>query len=60
MSSESVEDFAIDTCNGVFVRVSGTGKGEFEHKDAGGIEAGIYPEQMEKCADQQTGGDDEN
>ena len=40
--------------------IARAGKREFEHKDAGGIEAGIDFEQVEKCADEQAGGDDEN
>src|ERR1700720_435384 len=57
---QAVENLAINACDTIFVRIACAGKREFKHENAARVEAGIDLEQMEKCADEQTGGDNEN
>ena len=57
---QAIEHLAINASETVFIRIPRAGKPELKHQDAVGIEAGIDLEQMEKCADKQTGSDDED
>src|ERR1700736_2913700 len=57
---QAAENLAINACDTIFVRIARAGKRKFKHENTAGIEAGIDLEQMEKCADEQAGGDDKD